>query len=69
MCNIAHSAICVSAICVSLMPGDSIHARNSLGSVWNPENKKERKINTKENDFLMFGFTVENIKKKKKNLI
>ena len=33
-----------------------------LGSVWNPKNTRERKKNIKENDFLMFGFIVENIK-------
>ena len=33
-----------------------------LGSVWNPESTREWKKNDKENDFLMFGSTVENIK-------
>ena len=28
------------------------------------ENTRERKKKTNENDFLMFGFTVENIKRK-----
>ena len=38
------------------------HAAKDLGSVWNPESTRERKKNIKENDFLMFGSTVENIK-------
>ena len=32
-----------------------------LCSVWNPENTRKKK-NIKENDFFMFGFTLENIK-------
>ena len=35
-----------------------------LGYVWNLESTRERKKNTKENGFLMFGFTMENIKEK-----
>ena len=37
-----------------------------LGSIWNPENIRERKKNVKENDFLKLGSTVENIKENKK---
>ena len=36
--------------------------RTSYGSVWNPESSRQRKKNSKENDFFMFGFIVENIK-------
>ena len=32
-----------------------------LGSVWNPESTREKKKNAKKNDFITFGFTVENI--------
>ena len=32
------------------------------GSVWNPESTRERKKYNEENDFLLFGSTVENIK-------
>ena len=32
------------------------------GYVWNPEIARERKKNSAENYFLMFGFTVKNIK-------
>ena len=38
-----------------------------LGSVWNPESTRERKKNSIENDFLMFGFTIENLKENKYN--
>ena len=38
-----------------------------LGSVWSPESSMERKKNGKENYFLMFGFTMKNIKKIKYN--
>ena len=34
-----------------------------LGSVWNLESTRER--NTKENHFLIIGFTMENIKENK----
>ena len=39
----------------------------SLGYVYNPKNTRERKKKkkTKETDFLMFGFNVENIKETK----
>ena len=33
-----------------------------LGYVWFSENTKERKKNTKENDFFMFGCPMKNIK-------
>ena len=35
--------------------------------LWNPESTLERKKNTEENDFPMFGFTVLN--KRKSNII
>ena len=36
-----------------------------FGYVWFLESNKERKKNTKENDFLMFVFTMKNTKKVK----
>ena len=33
-----------------------------LGSIWNPESTRERQKNIKENNFLMFGSIVKNIK-------
>ena len=39
-----------------------------IGSVWKLEStRKRKKKKTKENDFLMFGFTMKNIKKIKYN--
>ena len=32
-----------------------------MSYTWNPKSARERKKNTKENDFLMFGFTLKNI--------
>ena len=42
---------------------------NLYGYVWFPKSTKKRNFFKKENDFLMFGFTIRNMKNRELNII